>query len=123
MFSGDRNYPTQWALNPSAYQNMSNDQVDWAALAQQWIMMKETCPPEQVPPAPPPPSIGPVKKKSVSSNSGNSLIEAGEAPMEVENDKDDGDDEPPASWTGPGKKQTGFATNIDLLAIHSYDGR
>ncbi|XP_044738113.1 arginine/serine-rich protein PNISR isoform X2 [Chrysoperla carnea] len=110
MFSGtdgDRNYPTQWALNPSAYQNVSNDQVDWAALAQQWIMMKETCPPEQVPPAPPPPPIGPVKKdKENSSNAGSSLIEGGEAPMEVENEKDDAEaiidpSIPPASWTGP----------------------
>lgn len=25
MFEG-KDYPTQWALNPSAYQNMSNDQ-------------------------------------------------------------------------------------------------
>lgn len=33
-------YP-QWALNPSAYQNLANNQVDWAALAQQWITMKE----------------------------------------------------------------------------------
>lgn len=62
MFSGNDTieYPTQWALNPSAYQNVSNDQVDWAALAQQWIQMKESCPATPVPPtppAPPPPII------------------------------------------------------------------
>lgn len=47
MFSGNNTveYPTQWALNPGAYQNVSNEQVDWAALAQQWIQMKESCPP------------------------------------------------------------------------------
>lgn len=28
MFEG-KDYPTQWALNPSAYQNMSNDQGKW----------------------------------------------------------------------------------------------
>lgn len=28
MFDG-KDYPTQWALNPSAYQNMSNDQGKW----------------------------------------------------------------------------------------------
>lgn len=76
------NYPTQWALNPSAYQNVANDQVDWAALAQQWIMMKETAPPDQIPQAPPPPNIG--NKKDV-------IDEGGEAPMDVENDKEDSD--------------------------------
>lgn len=81
------NYPTQWALNPSAYQNVANDQVDWAALAQQWIMMKETVPPDQMPQAPPPPSI--AGKKEV-------VDEGGEAPMDVENDKDD------SEWTDNG---------------------
>ncbi|VVC92028.1 unnamed protein product [Leptidea sinapis] len=45
MFSGkdaaNPAYPTQWALNPTAYQNVDDSQVDWAALAQQWIAMKE----------------------------------------------------------------------------------
>lgn len=77
------NYPTQWALNPSAYQNVANDQVDWAALAQQWIMMKETAPPEHsMPQAPPPPNIG-AKKET--------LDEGGEAPMDVDNEKEDPD--------------------------------
>lgn len=78
------NYPTQWALNPSAYQNVANDQVDWAALAQQWIMMKETAPPEhQIPQAPPPPNIGNNSTKK------DLIDEGGEAPMDVENEKED----------------------------------
>ncbi|KAG7210304.1 hypothetical protein KM043_011845 [Ampulex compressa] len=82
MFEG-KDYPTQWALNPSAYQNMSNDQVDWAALAQQWIKMKETV----VPPAPPPPSINSV----CTSNDG-----SGEAPMDMDTKEDDVPPAPPA---------------------------
>ncbi|KAL0116952.1 hypothetical protein PUN28_010079 [Cardiocondyla obscurior] len=82
MFEG-KDYPTQWALNPSAYQNMSNDQVDWAALAQQWIKMKETV----VPPAPPPPNINPV----CSTNDG-----SGEAPMDMDTKDDDVPPAPPA---------------------------
>ncbi|XP_044762007.1 arginine/serine-rich protein PNISR [Coccinella septempunctata] len=35
----------QWPLNPAFFQNMPNEQVDWAALAQQWIQMKEAGPP------------------------------------------------------------------------------
>ncbi|KAK9878829.1 hypothetical protein WA026_003664 [Henosepilachna vigintioctopunctata] len=35
----------QWPLNPTFFQNMPNEQVDWAALAQQWIQMKEAGPP------------------------------------------------------------------------------
>lgn len=87
MFSGSdstesQSY-TQWALNPSTYNNISSDQVDWAALAQQWIIMKEAGPPipDQLPNAPPPPIIRKVKKES--------LNEGGEAPMDVENDKED----------------------------------
>lgn len=49
MYSGgestDSQKYTQWAMNPAAYQNTANDQVDWAALAQQWIIMKEAGPP------------------------------------------------------------------------------
>ncbi|XP_050532447.1 arginine/serine-rich protein PNISR isoform X2 [Daktulosphaira vitifoliae] len=36
-------YGNQW-MNPALYQNMNNEQVDWASLAQQWIKMKETTP-------------------------------------------------------------------------------
>lgn len=79
MYSGSdstesQKYP-QWALNASSYQNMSNDQVDWAALAQQWIIMKEAGPP-------PIPGEQPVvlNNKPPEGNE-----EGGEAPMEVEN--------------------------------------
>ncbi|XP_076293898.1 uncharacterized protein LOC143215561 isoform X2 [Lasioglossum baleicum] len=82
MFEG-KDYPTQWALNPSAYQNMSNDQVDWAALAQQWIKMKETV----VPPAPPPPTINPICSGTDGS---------GEAPMDMDTKEDDIPPAPPA---------------------------
>lgn len=67
---------TQWPLNQSAYQNVANDQVDWAALAQQWIHMKETCTTDQLLAAPPPPIISKQEFDE----------EQGEAPMEVEKD-------------------------------------
>lgn len=57
--------------------------VDWAALAQQWIKMKETV----VPPAPPPPNINPM----YSANDG-----SGEAPMDVDTKDDDVPPAPPA---------------------------
>lgn len=76
-------YPTQWALNPTAYQNVDSSQVDWAALAQQWIAMKEAA---AIVAVPPPPSIKPD-------------TEEGEAPMEVENTEIIADDGPPdAEW-------------------------
>lgn len=59
-------YPTQWALNPTAYQNIDSSQVDWAALAQQWIAMKEAA-------------------VIVSTPQSKADVEEGEAPMEVEN--------------------------------------
>lgn len=92
MYSGSdstesQNY-TQWALNPSSYQNVSTEHVDWAALAQQWIIMKEAGPPpvQQAPTAIPPQH----RPKKDNQNEG------GEAPMDVENDKED-DIAPP--WT------------------------
>lgn len=64
MYTGQNSlrHPTKWALNASAYDNVSADQVDWAALAQQWIQMKETSPVESSMPltAPPPPNITPI---------------------------------------------------------------
>lgn len=70
MYSGkdaaNPSYPTQWALNPTAYQNIDSSQVDWAALAQQWIAMKEAAAIVGVPQA-------------------KADVEEGEAPMEVEN--------------------------------------
>ncbi|XP_053689422.1 arginine/serine-rich protein PNISR [Sabethes cyaneus] len=81
------------SLNPNLYQNMSNDQVDWAALAQQWIQMKETLPANMVPAAPPPPIIsnnyGSNSRESFSDGMHTgSIEEQGEAPMEVERDEE-----------------------------------
>lgn len=91
--SADAQTYTQWALNPS-YQKMSSEQVDWAALAQQWIIMKEAGPPvpEQATNQLPPSNL---KAKKEASNEG------GEVPMDVENDPDD----TPVQWnenTGSG---------------------
>ncbi|KAJ9592656.1 hypothetical protein L9F63_015671, partial [Diploptera punctata] len=80
MWSGDPQY-SQWALNPSAYQNVAHEEVDWAALAQQWIQMKETLPSDQVPPAPPPPPIG---EKGSGEKKKDSDVEGGEAPMDMD---------------------------------------
>lgn len=79
----------QWP-NQAAYQHIDLDTVDWAALAQQWIHMKETCVQDDtvdlVPPpppnisiweAPPPPNIS--RRLPL-----NEMEEKGEAPMEVE---------------------------------------
>lgn len=95
MWTGDiqSGYPTQWALNPSAYQNVSNEEVDWASLAQQWIKMKETFPAEQVPPAPPPPPIKPED---------NNDIEGGEAPMDMSKDEAEPQPPPPNTVTQDG---------------------
>ncbi|KAG5882500.1 hypothetical protein JTB14_008473 [Gonioctena quinquepunctata] len=89
MYSGSdsnesQKYP-QWALNPTSYQNMPSDQVDWAALAQQWIIMKEAGPP----PIPGEQTI--INHKKVDERN-----VAGEAEMEVENERE----VPPAPvWT------------------------
>lgn len=82
------NYPTQWALNPSAYQNVANDQIDWAALAQQWIMMKEAAPVEAPITQATLPAAAPA---STSTNKKETADEGGEAPMDVENDKEEPD--------------------------------
>lgn len=70
--------------------------VDWAALAQQWIKMKEC----SVPPAPPPPSI-PGGLTNLSSDGG------GEAPMDMDTRDDEIPPAPPAptiSGSGSCKK-------------------
>uniref|UniRef100_A0A2H1VSN1 SFRICE_029127 n=1 Tax=Spodoptera frugiperda TaxID=7108 RepID=A0A2H1VSN1_SPOFR len=85
MYSGrdaaNTAYPTQWALNPTAYQNVDTSHVDWAALAQQWIAMKEAA---AIVAAPPPPALR--------------AEEEGEAPMEVENPDNNSDGPPGAEW-------------------------
>ncbi|KAK5649939.1 hypothetical protein RI129_000968 [Pyrocoelia pectoralis] len=91
----------QWPLNPAAYQNTPNDQIDWAALAQQWIIMKEAGPPvpEQLLTPPPPPKIQPVKKDN--------SFEGGEAPMEVEKD----DDEQKPNWNDSNSTESSWEWN------------
>ncbi|KAG4078984.1 hypothetical protein HA402_001639 [Bradysia odoriphaga] len=75
QLNSDDNAPMQWPMNQAAYQNLSNDQVDWAALAQQWIYMKESFPEDNsMPTAPPPPNISSLRD----------FDEKGEAEMEVE---------------------------------------
>lgn len=70
----------QW-VNQAVYQNVDLESVDWAALAQQWIFMKETCPTvETIPAAPPPPIISKPNERQQQKQ----FIEQGEAPMEVE---------------------------------------
>lgn len=56
--------------------------VDWAALAQQWIQMKETHPSDHIPPAPPPPPIG--DKIESGEKKKDSEVEGGEAPMDMD---------------------------------------
>jgi hypothetical protein len=75
--------------------------VDWAALAQQWIQMKETLPSDQIPPAPPPPPIGDKnsaeKKKDLD-------VEGGEAPMDMDT-KDDHDNSNSSNTQTGGRKE------------------
>lgn len=84
---GDNRWLSQTPF-PAAVDPPEN--IDWAALAQQWIHMKETChtiapaPPPLMPIAPPPPRLSAVPTRDMGE-------EQGEAPMEVEHD-----DEPPA---------------------------
>lgn len=88
LSQGNISTENQWS-NPNNYQNVDLETVDWAALAQQWIHMKEVCPPnETVPDAPPPPTISKQNNYRV-----RDLEEQGEAPMEVV----EHDDEPSSS--------------------------
>lgn len=70
-----------WAISQTTCNNMSNEQVDWAALAQQWIQMKEST--SYVAPvvAPPPPTGMPAI---------NTYEEKGEADMEVVKEDENG---------------------------------
>nr|CAH7719913.1 unnamed protein product [Callosobruchus chinensis] len=75
---------TQWPLSASAgnagYAPATGEQVDWAALAQQWIIMKEAGPPPPVP-GEQPVLIDNKKEK------GQDGCEGGEAPMDVEGER------------------------------------
>lgn len=107
MYSGgestDSQKYTQWALNPAAYQNTPNDQVDWAALAQQWIIMKEAGPPpipgETRVHLPPQNQIShfPAKVPVQPQRPKNEVepAEGGEAEMDMDTEKDDA-----PSWSG-----------------------
>lgn len=78
--------------------------VDWAALAQQWIKMKETV----VPPAPPPPTINPIYSASDGS---------GEAPM----DMDTKDDEVPPAPPAPTISGSGTRRSMILEILYLRD--
>ncbi|XP_014220448.1 arginine/serine-rich protein PNISR [Trichogramma pretiosum] len=69
-------------MNPATYQNMNSDNVDWAALAQQWIKMKEAAPA-----TPPPPNL---QDASQSINTRN------EVPMDMDGSDDGVPPAPPA---------------------------
>uniref|UniRef100_A0A182N0Z1 Uncharacterized protein n=1 Tax=Anopheles dirus TaxID=7168 RepID=A0A182N0Z1_9DIPT len=89
------------------YQSLPKDEVDWAAVAQQWIKMRESWiqpVPTRIPSPPPPPSFdrddlvvngGPDVRPGGSSSHGRGVLpreyaeEQGEAPMEVEWDDDE----------------------------------
>lgn len=88
--SGSQNPPSQWPLNAGAFQNAQAEQIDWAALAQQWIIMKESGPP--VPD--PIPMIPPAARLEVHKRS---LNEGGEAPMDMDNDRDEAP--APPAWS------------------------
>lgn len=67
----------QFNMSAAAYANIPTENVDWAALAQQWIQMRDV-PPPALPQAPPPPIFntpGIVTRQI--------FDEQGEAPMEV----------------------------------------
>nr|CAH7733968.1 unnamed protein product [Callosobruchus chinensis] len=76
---------TQWPLSASAgnagYAPATGEQVDWAALAQQWIIMKEAGPP------PPVPGEQPVLIDNKKEKGQDGCEEGGEAPMDVEGER------------------------------------
>lgn len=97
---------SQW-MSQSAYQNIDLDKVDWAALAQQWIHMKESCgvvSDDLIPNAPPPPRLSSVLTD---------YEEKGEAPMEVEHEEEQTSqtNENTANVTAPPPPTNIFQTN------------
>jgi len=76
--------------------------VDWAALAQQWIQMKETLPAHQIPPAPPPPPPPPPAPDKVGcgEKKRDLGLEGGEAPMDMDT-KDEAENS--SSSNAPGR--------------------
>lgn len=114
MYSRDAansSYPTQWALNPTAYQNVDSNSVDWASLAQQWIAMKDAAAVLAAPPpAPPAPPAPPPKPEA----------EKGEAPMEVEN-IDNNDSPMPPDWNSNSNSWNSGWNQWGKLKHHSLD--
>uniref|UniRef100_A0A2M4BCF7 Putative aegyptin n=1 Tax=Anopheles marajoara TaxID=58244 RepID=A0A2M4BCF7_9DIPT len=91
----------KWAaFNPSLYKNVANERVDWGALAQQWIQMRETLAPAPATPAftiggmrePPSATVHSASESLPTSKTAGttakSFEEQGEAPMEVEREED-----------------------------------
>lgn len=68
--------PPVFSMNPASYENAEN--VDWAALAQQWIHMQDTSAPP--PSAPPPPTF----TRTLAQVQRPIYEEKGEADMEVD---------------------------------------
>ncbi|XP_065339726.1 arginine/serine-rich protein PNISR-like isoform X3 [Cloeon dipterum] len=118
---GNAPMPQQWALNPAAYQNMSNEQVDWARLAQQWIMMKDS-----IPMAPPPPHLSIPQPAPP----GSTVLEeeGGEAPMDISKDEDlshpGGDSQPwnnGNNWQQPWNRQGYWSKNEGRFPPSGHD--
>ena len=80
--------------------------VDWAALAQQWIKMKETV----VPPAPPPPLI--IDSTQTSSDGG------GEAPMDMDTKEDEVPPAPPAPNISGSGCYTRYVCRLQIYLIY-----
>lgn len=110
---------TQWAMNPAAYQNTANDEVDWAALAQQWIIMKEAGPPpipggpevnlRKAPPRPLLTHSNFAKLEKAKARPAAPLPpEGGEAEMEMDNEREE-----PPSWTPAGSNNPPPAPGSD----------
>lgn len=77
--------PLQFNMSAAAYENIPNENVDWAALAAQWIQMRDV-PPPVMPQAPPPPMFhtpGVVTRQI--------FDEQGEAEMEVDSHQNGND--------------------------------
>lgn len=113
MSGTTKNYQsTQWSLNPSSYQNVENDQVDWAQLAQQWIQMKDTCPPEYDLGAPPPPTL---------CFQTNKFEEKGEADMEMDKDDEPFNSDSFNNFQSQQQQSSSWKSNFFFLVIFISD--
>lgn len=120
---GDNRWLSQPAF-PNAAAAEPPDNIDWAALAQQWIHMKETChtiapaPPSLMPVAPPPPRLTQTSSRDLGE-------EQGEAPMEVEHDDEQAEPapSPPATLTAPPPPTNIFGSAKGWSNSHNESGR